>query len=573
MTRLLGRSSSAPLAVLAAVLVPACASDSVDTPDECIVFIDLPSDPIASDVPAVATASATGYDGVLTWSWTIEHDGSSQTLSGRQVSFSISSAGAYTVRLASPAPSCPSAVRNYNVAARDAVPRAFRLRVTPPLALGQAPQISTYLDTKNADTSGWSLSFSALPVTGAVTHRGLAAPAYVRFSEPGSLAPLAEVTSDSAGTFSVALAASTYDVLVTPLGAAAPQLFRGRAPVVGQTLRLDLSDGVAVTGVVRGPTGAALGGARVALRVEGIPSTVATSAADGTFSLLARPGTTADVVVTPPAGSGLPRLAGAVDASAYTAGLVIDYAATLTTRDLAGVPVRRAGGAAPGTRVTVVGELPAAGTVSAGGGAARALAGSVVAEATAQADGALGTLRVPAAALSAVLQAAAGEVAVQPFDATAAAPTSFELVAAAAISGVAAAASGVPLAGVDVRLEPRGALAQAGVAPVLARSGASGAFSVLGARGGAYRVVVADPQWRRMSLEVDAVAPAALGELVLPPQFWLRGQIERNAGEPLGGALIELLCSTCLGSERQRVISETLSSDAGGFSLAIPRAQ
>jgi len=67
-----------------------------------------------------------------------------------------------------------------------------------------------------------------------------------------------------------------------------------------------------VSGHVRDGAGAALPNARVEIVIDGVPASLATVAADGTFSALGfyAAGKPVDITVTPPAGSPLPSLHG-----------------------------------------------------------------------------------------------------------------------------------------------------------------------------------------------------------------------------------------------------------------------
>src|SRR6185503_3006800 len=97
-----------------------------------------------------------------------------------------------------------------------------------------------------------------------------------------------------------------HNVLVVP---AVAGLAPKRVTWMPGTTSLVVGPGTLVTGVVRGPGGTGLAGARVQLTAGGVPSTLATTIGDGSFQLrsdfaAADPIT---VKVTPPAASGLPR--------------------------------------------------------------------------------------------------------------------------------------------------------------------------------------------------------------------------------------------------------------------------
>lgn len=560
---------------LCAAALVGCAGD-VDNPDDspCKVALVFTPDPAEASptAPVRAMAQVTGYAGGTTFQWKVTHEGGdvpiTRSADGSAIDFPVLSAGVYQVALESPGSGCPGASANFNVAAPGTITQAYRLRITPPPGAAAVGQIVPYVDRSNADTSQQALVLSpGIDASGQVRVNGAATAASLRFCAPGSVEPLAEVAASSTGRFTLRLEAVSYDVLVVPAGGAAPMRFANWPAQGGQVF--DVGAGVPVGGTVRDPAGAPLAGARVALQVDGVPSTVATSAADGSFTLQARGGAVVQLAVTPPAGRGLPQLLGTSTALDLGLPLQIQYAAGLMTRDLSGLLVTQGGSAAPQVGVVVVGAIGAAASAVAGG--TLELQGHLRVAAQTGADGRLGAALVPRAALSAVLQAPTGELAVHPLDTRVAPPVALDLGAPPQISGVVMLSQG-PADGAQIRLEPQGALAQAGIPTTVSTTGASGAFSLPAAHGGAYQVVLTDPRWRGLPVRVAVTAPAALGPRTLAPRFVLASKIViSNVSSPVVGAVVELLCHACTGVERQRPISGAVSDASGEFLLAVPR--
>src|SRR5205823_2123813 len=95
-----------------------------------------------------------------------------------------------------------------------------------------------------------------------------------------------------------------YEVLVIPDRPVAPQVFTGLPAELGQ-YAYKLDDGVPISGRITGAKGP-VANARLLLRAGSLPSTVGIADATGAFTLRARSGDFAAVVV-PPSGAGLPE--------------------------------------------------------------------------------------------------------------------------------------------------------------------------------------------------------------------------------------------------------------------------
>lgn len=551
-----------PWPLVALVALASCAADlSGSDEPSCEVAIALaPASTVPRNTVVVATAQLRG--GVATQlEWVISNRDTVLTRSGETVSFEATDPGTYEVHLASPAKDCPGATSTLLV--DDGAPLlSYQVRVSAPD--GRVALLS-YTDRFNQDTE-LELQARAERVAAQVEVAGVGAPAIVRLWPGNREDPVAELATQSDGTFEVLLEPAKHDVLVVPLAAEAPQRLEW-TPLPGVQGKLRVTAGLPVSGRVLAPLGAALAGARVALTVDGVPSTVAVTEPDGRFALRARPGAKVDLSVTPPAGSGLPRLALSAAELSLAAPLEIRYADTLVVRELAGLAVTVDGAPAPGARVAVVGTLAAAGCVEPC--ASHKLAGFVRLAALTNASGQLDSLRVPGASLQAVLEAASGEQAVHPLDTTAPPPASLPIGPAPRLDGTVALA-GEALAEAVVRFEPLGPLEAAGVGARQVQTTADGRFSVPVAQGGRYRVVAADPRWRGLPVDVEASAPASLGVLPLRRRIVMRGKVT-DGTRPISHAALELQCASCIGLERQRPISSAVADATGTYQLVLPK--
>jgi hypothetical protein len=127
-------------------------------------------------------------------------------------------------------------------------------------------------------------------------------PSYVRITSSSGLA--LEGYTGQGAMIAPLSTTMTYDALIIPEGGFAPLLVNGLPDAIAK--QMTLTTGAAVTGVMRDGMGNPVSGAHVLLQAGARPSTVGTTGADGSFTLLTREGSlSADIV--PPAGSGLPE--------------------------------------------------------------------------------------------------------------------------------------------------------------------------------------------------------------------------------------------------------------------------
>jgi hypothetical protein len=335
---------------------------------------------------------------------------------------------------------------------------------------------------------------------------------------------------------------------------------------------LTIGAGNVVTGVVTGPSGSGLSGAKVQLMSGIVPSTTATTAIDGSFSLRESfaSGSSVTVRVTPSSASGLPRLESTGTFNLSTS-MQITYSASLATCDLSNTPVKRSGSAQAGAKVTVVGTLAgSSGSVAAG--VTLAATGTVHVAATADGTGKLPSTLVPRAPLSAVVQLATTDYAVSALDTSTCAATTIDAPPQIVRTGTAKNASAAVLSGVNVEATPIGALAAADAQTVSSTTDAGGGFSISLASGGFYDVRFVDPYARAARLLLPGIAAAGVpSTATLPTSLVISGKVSvSGTGQPIVGASIQLLCATCTGIDATRPIAQTASDGLSTYKLAVP---
>jgi hypothetical protein len=366
-----------------------------------------------------------------------------------------------------------------------------------------------------------------------------------------------------------------YAMLVVPEDPALPPyLYRGNddAPTVVVPL------GTAVSGTVRGPGGNPLANATVQLVDDGVASTTATTAANGTYTVKMSPpslGTNefmGEIIVTPPAGSGLPKLeaSGTFDRNAVDA----RYASTLVLRDAGGMAVKRSGAGLANTPVMIVGVITGAGVVSSAGTDVQA-EGRLRISSMTNAGGVLPSTLVPAASqLSAVVRPAMSDVAVAALDTTASVPASIDAPMMQSFSLVVERADGAGTAAVNnarVELVPSGALALAGVPSTIVTADGQGVATGTVAAGGTYDARVADPSLAAGPLVIASADAVVLSSLVmLPPPVSVLGTLTlQGEANPLPNTPVELRCRTCTGLDGVRPLAEGVSDAQGKFTLVV----
>lgn len=538
-----------------------------------------PVAPIAGPTTTIRiSAVVPGIPGVLGYTWRVERDGAAVALTFAQDDHSAIDVrapvpGPYDVYLVvtGSASSCSQFHGLVNVRAPGASSEPLRLRVVPPQATGAPPFEKGLVIDGGADVD---LGVVGLDRGTVVTPRVLGpaggVAAYVRFARSAAPGTVVEGFADGTGYVGVRLLPELHTVLIVPsIAGSAPRRITSWSP---SSPLLAIDAGAQVTGTVHDPADAPLAGARVQLSIDGVPSTLATTAADGSFALQAVPVAGADVTVqvTPPGASGLPRLSATSAAFDLGGPLSIRYAPGLALPvDLAGTQVARRGAPVAGSQVMVVGTLAAAGTVTAG--IAANATGDVRISATAGPAGKLPSLLVPAAALSAVVTVAPGDLAVAALDTTAGVPGSLDAPPMQPIATAMRGPTAAGLPGAVLELVPAGALAMAGTPARQLTAGAAGAITALLAAGGHYELRFHDPAGRGAPLAVaDRVAATIATSYRLPAALQVRGQLILGGTQVLANTSVQILCEACTGIDRDKPIAEVASDETGQFTLAVP---
>ncbi len=563
------------LAILLALVLVGCAGDlgSVGDDDCQISLSYTPTMPLAGPDTEVRVAStATGAAGTRTYTWRVIKGGLPVAFRDAQsdhseISFLASEAGTYDVTLdLSPSLGafCPQASARVNVLL-DATAVGARLHITPPGTV-PAPLVDRRIRIHHATDydMGPVVLESGVVATGQVKNGGVGVAAYLQFIPQGMAGAIVETFASASGAYAVRLLDQPHDVIVVPADAElAPRRIIGYLP--SQTV-LNVNGGTTITGTVRqGVT--AIGNAKVQLTIDGVPTTLATTAANGTFTVQGVDVANANVKVevTPPPVTGIPRFeaTGLLDVTA----LVNVTYGTFTLRNLVGVPVRRSGAAQAGKPVLIVGTVASVGSVSAG--VTVNGTGFVRIPTTTDAGGNLPSVLAPAGPLFAVTTVGSGDRAIGSFDLTTVIPAQIDAPPPAAL--VATATDGTdPLDGATLDLVPRQALELAGVPSLHFTANALGKITGVVPAGGAFDVRWSDPAARRAP-KLDANTTLLSRTYVLPPAVYVRGDLTvTGSSNPVVGASVQILCASCSGLDRDRPIAEVASDPHGTFTLAVP---
>ncbi len=539
-----------------------------------------PFAPEANPLAPLRVRIDSGAAGVFIYEWTVVHAGATiahtvESAAGNEINFIAADPGIYnvSVTISGGFTSCPFVSEAIPVSAPGANNNIYRLRAVPPPATGVPPQEQVVEVKGGADAINNIQLDPGITAAGTVRNgmAGPGVPAYVKFM-PGS-APLAftEKFTSSSGAYSTKLVGITHSVLVIPQSTALAPKLLSWTPT---TTALVVGPGQLVTGTVRNPAATGLGGAKVQLMANGVPSTIGTTAGDGSFSLRADfpAGSTITVNVTPPAASGLPRLQ-ASGAFTLTSTMQIDYSASLTTCNLAGTPVRRNSINQPDANVTVVGTLTASAGLVTAGAAATAL-GTVRIAASADGSGLLPSVLVPrAATLSAVTQLGPTDFAVDGLDTSACPALVIDAPAQEVATGIAKTPSNTVLNGLRVEATPVGVLALADAQTISTTTDSNGAFSLPLAANGRYEVRYIDPQARVARREDSNITAAGIPDDVLMPlAVGIQGKVSiSSSAQPLAGTSIMLLCTQCSSSvDAARPIAHTTTNGLSEYRLAVP---
>jgi hypothetical protein len=550
----------------------------------CEVSLFAPTSmPVAPDSRVTVHATPVTASGTLTYAWSVVFDGkpiptASQTADNSEIAFAAQDPGVYdvSVTVTASAGSCPSSTLEVNVGAANAQSFDYRFRVLPPPGVAMVP-----IDTVETIPGGATYALGPLFGVGGklgkltvVDPDGNGVPAWLQLVPEQTGAEI-DAFSDGSGVAMTMAPTSTFDVLVVPsIDGVAPRLFTSFHQLPS-TLALDRNT---IGGSVVDPTGQPLVGAQVQITADGVPSSVATTGDDGSFTAFSDAMASQSLVieVVPPAGSGLPRLSATSAEPTLVPSMAIAYAPNLVLRDLAGIVITRGGAPLAGARVTVVGAIGAGGTVRPAHKPVVATGAAVIATA-ADATGALPSTLVPSAALSAVIALGDGndDFAVVALDTTASLPATLDAPAPEELQ-TAITLAGKPVAGAVVDFLPTGALAQAAAPPVEVIADGAGLVNARLAVGGHYDVRVHDPAGAGAVLELSDVESTTLPTAIaLAPAIAILGTavytpVGATVGQPVAGATVQVLCSDCDGLDAVRPLAEARTDPAGRFVVAIP---
>ncbi len=588
MKRRMPAGSTLATAVAAALATAACGGDMASDDDAvdaggsdgatgCSIAVSFaPTMPVAP-ATIVAQSDVFGSSGITTYVWrvTLRATGAEVPFtpldaSSRDIQFDAPTAGIYDVDLFVGA-GCPSFDGAVNVMTPGANTRAVRLRFVPPASITAPPQERIVIVPGGADFAAGVLTLdagNAYPIN-VRTPTATAVPAYVRFTSRSTPDAVIEGFTDSAGNTAVRLIPGRYDVLVVPTSAAlAPRLVLDWDPL---TTLITIDAGTALGGFVLDDAGAAVAGARVSLTSGGVPSTVATTVADGSFSLRWREGGTIEqVTAVPPAASSLPRLDAQVEIGALA--VVTVRHATVPSSDVASTLVRVGGVIAASTEVVVDLGRAGAGTIRDGSTILAAASGSHRRTLRTDAAGRLPSARFIDGTGAAFITASGGPGGV----AALALPLGGTLDAAApvTITGRVLRAAGGARAEARVRATLTGALAHAGAPVPVATAGSDGSFTIALAAGGAYALLLIDPTAddAARTVAIASATAQALGDLSLPAALAISGEV-RATGQSVGARAVGVaaLCHlACAGIERTRPLGDAVTDPAGRFVVAVP---
>jgi hypothetical protein len=532
-----------------------------------------------------------GVSGLESYVFTVTRSNSPVTLTerdpfdGSKMSFDADVAGTYRIELRGDqgGVSCTDDVLTLNAVDPGAATALFRFRFVTGLAQPAPPQDKLFEIPGGADYSLSTIGLDSGVARGGLIRDdgGQLTRAYLRFTntDDGSVI---EAFAGTDGRYDVRLLPGSYDLLVVPQsGGAPPTLYASLSTSnIGD---LTLAAGEVVTGTVVDGAGQPLVGAQVAMRAGAVPTTIGVTDLTGAFAVTGQLGGATAISVTPPAGSGLPRLdlpasAGLI-ASAGTP-LEIRYAASGTSRTVDTTLTETDGTTPlPGASATFVARsIAAAGTVTPQGGSAVDAAGEL--RATAESDG--------AGAISVALPEAVYDLIVRPPAASSAAvhliagvdlsagqpsPSALAVAAPATLGGRVVDTAG--LEGSVVRAAPRGLLASEPGAAGTAIAIADGSYSVAVVGGARYDLTIDPAGSFARAVVADVTAPAPgddldLGAASLDPAIAVSGAVVVSGAPVRSGITVQVFCGDCTGGAALVPLAESITDADGRFTVALP---
>lgn len=540
-----------------------------DGPTCGVVLTVDPAMPVIGDHVRVS-ATVAGGSGVLDYSWLVDGQANTayEAADHSAIGFDAPTATNHTVSVTISGGSvgCPFAEQTISVANPNGTLVMYRVRITPPAAL--APPQETLIQIHGGQNVDRPFMIDPGAMLNGTVTAGPPINAYVKFTPV--LGPAFDLVTT--GTFATHLALQAHTVLVIPEdNALAPRMFTWMPGMGPSTFPVDA--GSPATGTVLDRGGAPLANAQVQLEQLGVPSTIATTAANGTFTVHTTFDATDAITatITPPATSGLPRLTATANFD-LTKQVQISYAASPASCNLSGTPVTRATAPQVNATVTVVGALAGtAGTVTTGTIAANAT-GMVHVATTANGSGVLPSTLVPRAPLSAVIEVAPGDFAVAALDTSTCAAQALDAPANIFASGILASSASVAIAGGRAEATPIGALALANLIPVESTTDAAGTYAFHLAAGAHYALHFYDPGGRGAPLDYpDETAGGVPSGVQLASALAISGQVTViGFPNPVANASVQILCASCTGVAASQPIAATATDATGAYRIAVP---
>lgn len=571
-------SRAAGIAVAVALVAASLGCGAEGAGPRCEIAVQF--DPLDAVAPRtiVARSTVTDTSGVLTYTWSVRRGGldvptTPRTTDGRDVEFAADQPGVYAVQLdvdGDPL-GCPTWTGDKNVRDASTTGDALRLRFSPPREASVPVQERVVDVPGGADFAAGVLAIDPGIDAPIAVHdlAGAAVPAYVRLTSRATPDATVEVVTTVGGGERVALATGRYDALIVPLvDGVAPAQIDSWAPADGA---FTIDAGATVGGRVLDASGAPVAGARVSITAAAQPpSSVAVTAAAGTFALAWRPSAGAELIVVPPAASGLPRLTAALTGLATSQPLTVRYQPGHPTLDLGALPVRIAGGPVADGHVLIALELGDVATV--GDGATTVPArGHHRDQVATDGAGRLAPYRATVGSGRAFVVGPTGAASVALID-LAAPPTAIDAPGPAALTGVVTDRGGAPLAGIALTATVDGDLAHLGAPLASTTSDGDGRFVLPVAGGATYQIELRDPRAVVAPRLITAAGAAGdLGALALPPAIRVQGTL-RLVGQSVGlpDVGVSARCDACTGLERSRPLGTGVTDVAGDFAVVIP---
>jgi hypothetical protein len=543
--------------------------------NSCAVSIAFaPNEPFASASTMVrAVAMVNGAAGVISYHWDVLTQGQPLLFQnaqpdGSEIEFTAATAGVYQVLLRIDSSSiCPAAEGLVNVTIQGANQAIYRLRFTPPAALGESKDQLLQVSGGADFFAGAVALDTSLQVQSTVTHNGTALPSYVRVSRNVGMptASSIDVFTNAQGAWSARLGFDPHDLLIVPLALdVAPMLIRQW----DNASSIALSNGSAITGQVLGPSGAPLPNARVVVRVDDVPSTVGVTRIDGKFTLYARPraGAMSSITVSDPGGLPMLVASGVFDLAMP---VTVRFDATIALRDVAGIVLKDSAGALlSDAEFALRATMGQAGSIAAGI-TVRARGDIIHAGATGTL-GALPTMKVPRMVLDLAVMSATSIVPMQSV-LPAVNPVEVRLPTATQLSSTIRLA-GTGIANVELSAVPAVTSVLSALPPftLRTRSDANGQWVTMVPANSLLDVTIRDPQRRIAPTSISGVM-AIMDDVIATTALHIGGTVfSPGTTTPAAGVVVSVHCVACSPAQQAEPQDSTVTNANGKFDIAAP---